>query len=331
MIHVILYSRAECHLCHEVEAVLAELRVEFPHDLVVVDIDRSADLQRRYGFEIPVVEIGSLILKAPITPSELRQALSNSAASAPVRTGPSQYVESTRDVSLQSRSTRINYWISRHYLAVLNLIIATFVFLPFLAPMLMKAGYEGPASIIYRVYGTTCHQLAYRSFFIFGEQAVYPRQAAGLDGLLTYQQATGLNEDSGAEAVFAARNFTGNPALGYKVALCERDISMYGALLVFGLVFALTGRRLRALPWYAWLLLGILPIGLDGLSQLFSQPPFNFLPYRESTPFWRVLTGFLLGFTTAWFGFPAIEESMAETRRYIEHRLQRSGEAVKSR
>jgi uncharacterized membrane protein len=331
MTRVILYSRAECHLCLEVEAALAELQAEFPHELVVVDIDRSADLQRRFGLEIPVVEIGSLILKAPITSSELRQALANAAATALARTGPAAYVENPQDAPLQSRSTRINYWISRHYLAVLNLIIATFVFLPFLAPMLMNAGYEGPARLIYRVYGTTCHQLAYRSFFIFGEQAVYPRQAAGLDGLLTYQQATGLSEDSGAEAVFAARNFTGNPALGYKVALCERDIGMYGALLIFGLLFGITGRRLRALPWYAWLLLGILPIGLDGLSQLFSQPPFNFLPYRESTPFLRVLTGFLLGFTTAWFGFPAIEESMRETRRYIEYRLQRSGQAVKPR
>ncbi|MCU0487879.1 MAG: DUF2085 domain-containing protein [Anaerolineales bacterium] len=331
MTRVILYSRVECHLCHEVEAALTALQAEFPHELVVVDIDRSNDLQRCYGFEIPVVEIGSLVLKAPITPSELRQALASAATAAPARTGPVADLESPRDAALQSRSTRINYWISRHYLAVLNLIIATFVFLPFLAPMLMKAGYQGPANLIYRVYGTTCHQLAYRSFFIFGEQSVYPRQAAGLDDLLTYQQATGLSEDSAAEAVFAARNFTGNPALGYKVALCERDISMYGALLVFGLVFALTGRRLRALPWYAWLLLGILPIGLDGLSQLFSQPPFNFLPYRESTPFWRVLTGFLLGFTTAWFGFPAIEDSMRETRRYIEYRLQRAGQPVKSR
>jgi uncharacterized membrane protein len=39
------------------------------------------------------------------------------------------------------------------------------------------------------------------------------------------------------------------------------------------------------------------------------------LPYRESTPFLRVLTGFLFGFGTAWFAFPTIEESMRETRK----------------
>jgi uncharacterized membrane protein len=60
---------------------------------------------------------------------------------------------------------------------------------------------------------------------------------------------------------------------------------------------------------------------LDGFSQLFSQ--FNFpwlaalLPYRESTPFLRVLTGALFGFSTAWFAYPYIEESMAETRQFF--------------
>jgi len=37
------------------------------------------------------------------------------------------------------------------------------------------------------------------------------------------------------------------------------------------------------------------------------------LPYRESTPFLRLLTGFLFGFGTAWFGLPYVEESMRET------------------
>jgi hypothetical protein len=41
------------------------------------------------------------------------------------------------------------------------------------------------------------------------------------------------------------------------------------------------------------------------------------LPYRESTPLLRVLTGGLFGFTTAWFAFPYMEESMAETRQFF--------------
>jgi hypothetical protein len=63
------------------------------------------------------------------------------------------------------------------------------------------------------------------------------------------------------------------------------------------------------------------PIGVDGVSQLFSQMNWQWLasivPYRESTPFLRVLTGGLFGFTTAWFAYPYMEESMAETRQFF--------------
>ena len=74
----------------------------------------------------------------------------------------------------------------------------------------------------------------------------------------------------------------------------------------------------------------MLPIAMDGLSQLLSQPPLNgFIPpellsYRESTPFLRSLTGFLFGFTTAWFGYPLVEETMADTRRYIQEKKLRA-------
>jgi uncharacterized membrane protein len=69
----------------------------------------------------------------------------------------------------------------------------------------------------------------------------------------------------------------------------------------------------------------VVPIGLDGFTQLFSQIPSAFiqsiLPYRESTPFLRVLTGFLFGFTTAWFMFPLIEETMSDTRRMLSKKF----------
>jgi len=83
------------------------------------------------------------------------------------------------------------------------------------------------------------------------------------------------------------------------------------------LIFAITGRRIPILPWYLWVIIGLIPIGLDGTGQLISQPPFNFIPFRESTPNMRILTGFLFGFTTAWFGYPMVEQTMRETRQII--------------
>jgi uncharacterized membrane protein len=327
MIRVTLYSRPDCHLCEQVEAELASLQKEFPHQLTVVNIENSPALQRQFGPDIPVVEIGPLTLKAPISRSELIRALASaSLAEAPAQ-GDAQNQAAPNAAAGKrtyqtgttwTRSDDITYWLSKHYLAILNLVVALYVGLPFLAPVLMTAGYEKPAAIIYKFYSATCHQLAYRSFFLFGEQLVYPRQAAGLHELLTFQQATGIPEGNTTADIFAARNFVGNSMIGYKVALCERDIALYGSILLFGLIFALSGRRIRPLRWYWWLLFGILPIALDGLSQLFSQPPLNFIPYRESTPYLRVLTGFLFGFTTAWFGYPTIEQSMRDTQEMME-------------
>jgi uncharacterized membrane protein len=178
----------------------------------------------------------------------------------------------------------------------------------------MNAGFPQLARPIYTVYGAVCHQLAFRSWFLFGEQPVYPRAEAGVEGLQTFQQATGITE-VGPQSLLDARNFIGNEQVGYKVAFCQRDVAIYGSMLVFGLLFALTNKRLRPLHWALWLLIGLAPIALDGFSQLFSQiPAFDFITFRESTPLLRTLTGFLFGFTTAWFGFPFLEESMTETR-----------------
>jgi uncharacterized membrane protein len=223
-----------------------------------------------------------------------------------------------------TRSDKFTYWMSRHYMAFFNLLVVLYVGLPVLAPILMKMGAETPARWIYRGYGAVCHQLGFRSFYIFGEQAAYPRSEAGVAGLLGFEEATGLSEQSEPQALLDARNFVGNAQIGYKIALCQRDVAIYGAILLFGIVFALTGRRLPALPWYLWIIIGILPIAWDGLSQLISQPPLNFFDYRESTPFLRVLTGGLFGFTTAWFGYPMVEETMAETRELMASRLERA-------
>jgi uncharacterized membrane protein len=107
------------------------------------------------------------------------------------------------------------------------------------------------------------------------------------------------------------------------VAFCQRDVAIYGALLLFGVIFAVTKRRIPPLPTLLWLIIGLGPIGLDGFSQLLSQPPLgdfallNWLPLRESTPLLRTLTGAIFGFTTGWFGYPMVEETMQDTRRAL--------------
>ena len=186
-----------------------------------------------------------------------------------------------------------------------------------LAPTFMKVGLERPARVIYTVYRPLCHQLAFRSFFLFGEQPFYPRELASVEGFATYGEATGFNEND----LTAARQFLGNDVLGYKMALCQRDMAIYGAILLFGLIFSATGKKIKPLPWYLWVIIGLGPIGLDGFSQLLSQTGlgiFDWLPLRESTPLLRTLTGAFFGLATAWFGFPYLEESVQDNRREMQ-------------
>lgn len=320
MIKVTLYSRADCHLCEQAHTDLLALQAEIPHELQIVDVDSTEALRRSYGFEVPVVEVGPYRLKAPFDQMQLRMTLGaardrqdNLDEIAAFRADPNS------GLSLDWTSAdRFTDWLAHHYLAVFNLFVIIYLGLPVLAPVLMKVGLVGPARLIYRGYSFMCHQLSYRTFFLFGEQLVYPRQAAGVTGLQSYEAVTGLSSSAQAEDLLAARQFIGNEQIGYKIALCERDVMIYGGILNFGIIFAVLGRRIRPLPLYLLLLIGVVPIAVDGLSQLLSQPPLAFLPFRESTPFLRSLTGWLFGFTIAWFGYPYVEESMREAREILD-------------
>ena len=320
MIHVTLYSRDDCHLCDETLDALQNLQSEVPHELSIVDIESDPELIEKYGLEIPVVEVGPFRLKAPISRQELLATLSAAQAQETKDrsgTGANPAVGGKPTITW-TKADDFAFWIANHYLAVFNAIILLYVGLPFIAPILMNSGAQLPANLIYRGYGLLCHQLAYRSIFLFGEQPVYPRAAADVDGYLTYNQSTGLNEGDSVDERFEARAYVGDDRIGYKVALCQRDVAIYGGILIFGLLFGLTGKRIPGLPWYLWILLGIVPIALDGVSQIISQPPLGFISYRESTPLLRIITGFLFGFSTAWFGYPLVEQAMKDTRELMK-------------
>ncbi len=323
MINVTLYTRKDCHLCEQIKTDLEALQEDIPHRLVEVDIDGDPSLQSAFGEFIPVVEIGPYRLKAPITRQELHMTLG---AATDRRTqlvdihGDAYHALVQRSQTV-SKADRFSFWLSKHYLAVVSFVLFLYVGLPFLAPTLMEAGLPGPARALYIMYSPLCHQFGFRSFFLFGEQPYYPLKEAGLSGVLDFESATGITglANPNGLARLQARAYIGNPVQGYKVALCERDVAIYASMLFFAIFFALSKRRLKPLHWMFWLLLGLGPIGLDGFSQLFSQFQWawlvQYLPYRESTPFLRTMTGAFFGFFTAWYGIPYLEETMRESRQ----------------
>jgi len=262
------------------------------------------------GLQVAEVKVGPYTLTAPIDALDLevavRAALDRDRQL--VRLPQTGYQERVRRGNEMSIGDRIYLWIADHYLAIINGFLAVYLGLAFLAPVLQQSGAVLPAQFIYRVYGNLCHQLAYRSWFLFGEQAYYPRDLAHLDGVMSYELATGLS----AADVETARAFVGDDHLGFKVALCQRDIAMYGAFFAFSLLFGLTRRRIRQFPFLWFVVIGLLPIGLDGFSQIpsLAQNMPAWLPIRESNPLLRVITGVLFGFTLAWFFIPMLHESV---------------------
>ena len=325
MLTITLYTRKDCHLCEQAKSDLESIQEKYPHRLVEIDIDTDPALQKKYLLEIPVVEVGPYALKSPFDKQKLMMTLgaAGDRRGQLDKLGRPDHHERVRRGQEISRADRMMAWISRHYLAVINVFMLLYFGLPLLAPVMMKAGATLPANVIYTIYKPLCHQFGFRSFFLFGEQAYYPLREAEISGVKTFEQVTGFQDldNPAAFSRFQARQFTGNETVGYKLALCERDMAIYGAILLFGIVYAVTGRRLKPLHWTLWVLIGMGPIGLDGFSQLFSQMNWPWLasivPYRESTPFLRVLTGGLFGFMTAWFAYPYMEESMAETRQFF--------------
>lgn len=325
MITVTLYSKKDCHLCEQAKADLKAIEEKYPHRLVEVDIESDPALQKAYFDKIPVVEVGPYKLLAPFDKQKLMMTIgaASDRRGQLDKLGREDHHDRVRRGQQISGADRFMYWISRHYLALFNFVIFLYVGLPVVAPVLMKAGADFPANIIYTIYKPLCHQFGFRSFYLFGEQAYYPLPEAKMSGVITFDQATGIQNLHSPVSVsrFDARQFIGNATVGYKMALCERDIAIYGAMVLFGLLYAATGRRIKPLHWLLWIIVGMGPIGLDGFSQLFSQMEWSWLvhilPYRESTPYLRVLTGAIFGFTTAWFAYPYMEESMAETRQFF--------------
>jgi uncharacterized membrane protein len=182
-------------------------------------------------------------------------------------------------------------WVARHWLAIFNTAWALYVLLPFLAPVLMQAGMPAAAQVIYTIYSVLCHQIPTHSYFLFGPELA-PQAPELIDGGM-----------AASNDLLQVRVFIGSPEVGWKVALCQRDVAIYAAVFFTGLLYGLVRHRLRPLPFKIYVLF-LIPIAVDGLSQL--------VGLRESNWWLRTLTGALFGFASVWLAYPYVEEAMQD-------------------
>ncbi len=187
---------------------------------------------------------------------------------------------------------RLVHAFAKHWLLAANMFIAASVALPVLAPALMATGHESAGRAIYTLFGPFCHQLPERSFFLFGSQLTYSLEELELL----------IGPD-------VPLRYIGQLALGFKMALCQRDMALYLAMLISGLAFGFLRKWLRPLPFRFFVLLSV-PIALDGLGQL--------LALWESTWWSRVISGALFGMACVWLVYPYVESGMRDVLRVMQ-------------
>ncbi len=221
----------------------------------------------------------------------------------------------------KSASAATSAWLARNWFLVFALVYGQWVWTPFLAPLFMRIGWEGPANAIYFVYSLFCHQLPQRSYFFFGPNISYSLpeiQAAWVD----------------TTNPLILRKFTGTAVMGWKVAWSDRMISFYGGIWLAALIWYPLRHRIRNLPWWG-LILFLLPIALDGGTHFASELIYGFGQGFRDHNQWlailtnntfpasfyigdmhgsfnslmRWLTGLLAGLGVVWFAFPYIDEA----------------------
>ncbi|MCL4369071.1 MAG: DUF2085 domain-containing protein [Actinobacteria bacterium] len=153
------------------------------------------------------------------------------------------------------RERQLAVWISAHWLLLVNIALALYVGGAIASPLLSAVGWAAAGTAIFHLYSAVCHQLPWRSFFLFGQQ----------------------------------------------IAICQRDLAIYGTMLGGGILYGLFRDRVPALSWQLYVL-ATLPMAIDGGTQLFD--------WRESTWELRLLTGFLFGLATVWTLYPAVERGL---------------------
>ena len=214
-------------------------------------------------------------------------------------------------------------WLQNNWFRAFILIYGLWVWLPFLAPVLMHWGWILPANLIYRVYSFACHQLPDRSYFLFGSQTSYP---------LSDIQAVWMDTSN----LSLLRRFIGTSTMGWKIAWSDRMISLYNGIWLLSLLWYPFRKKIKGLPVWG-LILFLLPLAVDGSTHFISDLRGIGMGFRNTNQWlaaltnqvfshsfyvgdalgsfnsWmRILTGLLAAIGLVWFAFPSIYRSFIE-------------------
>lgn len=151
----------------------------------------------------------------------------------------------------------------------------------FVAPFIAQ-GMPGLFNSLQDVYAPACHQLANRSLCYFADGSIGDCVQDSIDGI-------------GRQRIV----HTDGDVLGYKFPVCARDVAIYGAMILGGLVFPFV-RKVddKIAPPLIYFIIALVPIALDGGTQL--------IGIRESTNDLRLITGFIAGIVVPFYLIPIL-------------------------
>lgn len=208
-------------------------------------------------------------------------------------------------------------WLTHHWFETFLVVYGLWVFLPWLAPVMMNLGWTKTGNAIYFIYSFFCHQLPERSYFLFGDKLMY-----SLSEIQAAWQDT-INP-------LTLRKFVGNELMGWKIAWSDRMISFYTSVWLFAVIWLPFRRKIKPLPWWGFVLL-LIPLALDGGTHMLSDFAGIGQGFRDTNQWlalltnnslpasfyagdglgsfnsWmRLVTGTLAGLGIVWFAIPLI-------------------------
>ncbi len=71
-----------------------------------------------------------------------------------------------------------------HWLLLANMFLALYLAVAAAPPLLFAAGWDLPARLVFSLYGWTCHQYPWRSFFLFGYQMGFCQRDVAIYGTM---------------------------------------------------------------------------------------------------------------------------------------------------
>ncbi|MBI5046970.1 DUF2085 domain-containing protein [Candidatus Micrarchaeota archaeon] len=203
------------------------------------------------------------------------------------------------------------YYLAIGILFILNLSILA-------PPFLIFAGYVDLADFLYNIHSLD-HQWIYRSQCIFkdGNDSLLfddcikqgKEKEANISTLYT------KNGDPKYNGIFnsypsnqigynKAEKVQRNGLVGYKFANDTRDYSIYIPWMIMMMLHPfIFGPGCKRVPPSIWLILALVPMGIDGTFQLFG--------FWESTNLMRMITGGIAGIGSGFFTVPVLNSILA--------------------